>query len=112
MEKFLKNRYMIIVHILLMCVAMNLYRYIPIEGLYYTLIAFSWSLISLFFLWCFGDTKAGSVLIVWSMFCLNNLFDELFFNPTEIQINEYVFAFLTIILLCKKKKSQEKSGKP
>lgn len=36
-------------------------------------------------------------------FSINNLLDEIFFDPTKFGINEYIFAIIVIIITFKKK---------
>lgn len=40
---------------------------------------------------------------------LNNLVDELFFNPTKVEINEYITALIIVIIEMKKYKLKNKN---
>lgn len=54
----------------------------------------------IFLLCTYIFTKDRQSFIKFVLFCLslNNLLDELFFNPTELGINEVFFALIVVII--------------
>jgi hypothetical protein len=99
MVRFLKYRWVLLLHVIIMVVASLLYPYLDKAhyGVYFKLVAFAWCIPPYYLLFCFYNTKALDILIVFSFFASNNLLDELFFDPTKLQVNEIIFAVVTII---------------
>lgn len=111
MVRFLKYSWVLWIHIFLMTAAFLDYLYIPkeyVDSFFYSVVAIAWCIPPIFLLYCFHDTKAVDVLLVFSFFALNNLIDQLFFSTQKIGANEIVFAIITITAIlgqrCKKNK--------
>lgn len=66
-----------------------------IHNVYYYTQAIAWLLVSVYF---YIDKKyyISKIMI---LFSINNLADELFFDPTKLGVNEIIFAILTILIL-------------
>ena len=100
MEKLEKYSWLILVHVAIMVLAMMLYSYIRIDKLYFCLVAFAWCIIPFYLLYCFYNTpRAKYYLIIWSAFALNNLFDELLFEPEKLSWNELLIANITLLIV-------------
>lgn len=66
-------------------------------GAFYHLIAVEFVLLY-GLIWVYSTGTWRFVYQVFVLACLNSLIDEIFFDPTEIQINEYI-GFIVIILI-------------
>jgi hypothetical protein len=55
------------------------------------------------------DLYLHKVATIGFWFAISNLCDELFFDPTKLQWNEYVFALIIIVLTLKKSKGNARS---
>lgn len=62
--------------------------------LYYTSISFS---IFLFHLFIYLNFKNYFITFILLWLSVSKLMDELFFNPTKLQLNELLFTFLIVI---------------
>lgn len=69
--------------------------YLPIEFIYEKMVALAWLLVGVYFV-CYGDNIIARVFLVTS---INNLLDELFFNPLIWNMNDTIFTILCIMLL-------------
>lgn len=63
---------------------------------FYKCMALSLLLLSIVVWLCKDVSKIVSQIFFW--LCVNNLMDELFFDPTAFQLNEYIFALIVIII--------------
>lgn len=114
MDRFIKYKWVLLLHVFCMVVASLLYPYLtePTYHYYFQTVAFAWCIPPYFLLFCFHNTKALDILIVFSFFASNNFLDEMFFDPTKIQANEIIFALITIItvLMLPCQTNSKKSG--
>jgi len=101
MNKFLKYQWILLVHIGIMILAMLIYPLLDevTYHYYFQLVALAWCIPPFFLLWCFKETSAKNILIIFSSFALNNLFDELFFDPEHLGWNEIAFGLITILTI-------------
>jgi hypothetical protein len=74
------------------------------EGAFYHLTAFSFvGYTRALYLQTKGDWSLA-VFVVW-LTCINSLLDEMFFNPSKLEANEYVgFLLIVFITLVQRKK--------
>ena len=59
--------------------------------------------------WILLHGSWGLVALVMHVTAINNLLDELFFNPLVIDINEYLTLFVSIIIIYANKEKWKKS---
>lgn len=68
------------------------------DGFFYQFTALAYVIIFILIKYAIrGDKWFRVIANICFWFSLNNLFDELFFNPKKVGINEYIFAFIIII---------------
>lgn len=106
MGKFVKYRWVIGLHLALM---LSAYLITPVltEDTYcwhYRLVALAWLILPVYLTVCFWRTKAQSILLVFSLFALNNLVDELFFDPYRFSTNEFIFLIVVVLIPLRKLK--------
>lgn len=75
-----------------------------IKNVYYIGQSIAWFLASIFF---FITNKKWIVSKIFVLYSINNLLDELFFDPTVLSHNKTVFAIVAIILLYCNSKNQK-----
>lgn len=94
MDKFIRHRWVIGLHILLMCAAYLITPFLDDDTYkyHYQIVALAWFVLPAFLLYCFYQTKAQMILILFTLLSLNNLVDEVFFDPQEFSWNELVFV--------------------
>ena len=83
--------------IIILVVGYNLWP-IAWDGFFYQTTALSYVIIFTLIKYAIRGGKWFRVIAnIGFWFSLNNIFDELFFNPKRFGINEYIFAFIIVI---------------
>jgi|TARA_R110000851_G_C13031704_1_gene561170 hypothetical protein len=89
--------------------ALMAYSFHPLlwDGAFYHLTALSFvGLTRIIWLKSYGSWKLFAMVM--NLMCWNNLFDEIFFNPTVIDYNEYITLLITILIVLKNREKWSK----
>lgn len=86
--------------------AYSLYPYLW-EDAFYHLTAISFVTLTRI-VWILTRGKWGLVALVMHVTAINNLLDEMFFNPKIIDYNEYLTLLITIIIILHKRNEWER----
>ena len=99
MKRSMQIKVLIWAHVILMVGAYNMYPFLTESTyhLFFKVVSVAWMLPALALLKLTYTTNARCAGIALIGLSLNNVLDEFFFNPSAIELNEIMIAFVVIL---------------
>lgn len=99
-------------HIILMVLAYQLYRYLSVDTyfVFYTITSFAWFILAVGLLKLVYNTSIRCAGIALLGLTLNNFLDEVFFDPLRPGWNEYILAFFILLWIARDTYTAKKSA--
>lgn len=105
-------KYLIWFHILLMVFAYNIVPFLNDETYHYffKMVSMAWLIPAIVIIKLVYNTEARCAGIAFIGLTLNNFLDEFFFNPTKLQLNEFLLALVIFFWIARDEFKPKKLG--